>query len=139
MILYLNGQDINRIVLGTVRDQVVNIETIDSSPEKYLKVIDGFLKKEKQDIENLEGILVVVGPGSATALRAILAIVNTLHFTHKIPLYIVEKNAGDSDEESVVESIKNLVPLNLGEYAEPVYAHSPRITPSKKDRLGRKI
>ncbi len=138
MILYVNGQDINELILGLVEKEV-HLETFSVGPEKYLATLDAFLQTQNIELDKLEGIAVVVGPGSATALRSSLSIVNTVHFAKKLPLYIIEKDPVAVDEDIVTKDmLSKLEPLGERSFAEPIYAHAPRITPSKKDALGRK-
>lgn len=138
MILYVNGQDINELILGLLGEEV-HLETFSVGPEKYLATLDAFLQTQNIELDKLEGVAVVVGPGSATALRSSLSIVNTLHFAKQLPLYTIEKDPTVSDEDIVTKDmLSKLKPLNKTSFAEPIYAHAPRITPSKKDALGRR-
>ncbi len=137
MMLCVDGSDITRLTLEVfVREHGasnvggwnrVQGATFDVSPEEYLASIVQFVQ-----LEALEGIVVVVGPGSATALRASLAIANTLAMTRKIPLYGVQKG---TPWESV---LTNDGPKDGAAHLEPVYTAEPKITPSKKDQLRRK-
>lgn len=105
MMITIDGSDIRRLV--------VNGRVFDVGPEGYLAAIS-----EVAAPEDIEGIAVVQGPGSATALRASLAIANTLAMTLGVPLCDA---AGQPHA-----------------YLEPVYENEARITPSTKDQLRRK-
>lgn len=138
MMLYVNGQDIATFVLGLV-DEDIRLESFSLGPEKYLKTIDTFLGDKNLSLEAVEGIVLVTGPGSATALRASLSIANSLHYAKRIPLYSVEKDQEVIDKEFLTrELIDELQPLDTDAFASPVYANDPRITASNKDALGRK-
>src|SRR3989339_561121 len=132
MILYVNGQDIRRLVLGDVAEQSVQI--IETEPERFLQVIDTFLKNADQDWKDLQAIYAVIGPGSATALRSILSILQTVHFVQGTVLFALEKSPEEDDRvtltraETEAEAVSTLIPL---------YQHSPQITISNKDALGR--
>jgi len=138
MILYVNGQDIGTFVLGLIGDDV-KLKSFSLGPEKYLLTIEAFLKENDLRLDHLKGIIVVTGPGSATALRSSLAIVNTIHFSKRTPLFAFEK-AQDEPDANVVTTdlLATLQPLKKDLFAQPVYAYAPRITPSKKDALGRR-
>ena len=109
MILCIDGSDIATLKLAfqndagdTVRDGVFA-----TRPEDFLAHIVAFM-----GADDVAGIRVACGPGSATALRASIAIAETLAYAKGIPV--------------------------LGG-TEPVYAHEARITPSKKDNLRRQV
>lgn len=102
MILRIDGSDIARLV--------VNDREFAVGPEGYLAAIASVV--EPAEITAIE---VVAGPGSATALRASLAIANTLAWTLGVPIN------------------------GRSMHVEPVYEHAARITPSGKDQLRRKI
>lgn len=137
MILCIDGSDIATLALEAYERKDMALSgggwqrtreaIFDASPEEHLACITQFV-----DFAEIEGIAAVQGPGSATALRASLAIANTLAMTRKISLYGVQK--GTSWEEVFTAD----GPKDGVSYLEPVYAHDPRITPSTKDALRRK-
>lgn len=137
MMLYVNGSDIAHLVLGVLSDDrsmfVIAPETIASSPETCLKNIDAFVAAHPDALS--KGIVAVIGPGSATALRTSLAIVNTLGFTKGIPLYGVELAPGADDRTVLVD----LHHAPVHRMLRPAYTNAARITPSAKDALGRTI
>ncbi len=125
MILYLNGQDIRRLVLGSVDDRTVTLFECD--PDDYLSVIAGYLESIGQSIEDLTALAVIVGPGSPTAIRSSLAIANTLAFVKRLPTLPLEKDPAVDD----VEFIKSIDLATLEQRAgllKPVYLHPPNIT-----------
>lgn len=136
MMLCIDGSDIRRLTVEVYEweDGMFSGNgwrntrggTFDVGPEAYLATIATLVKPE-----DVDGIVIVQGPGSATSLRASLAIANTLAMTKQIPLYGIAK--GDA-WESVLTSDG---PKNGVGYLAPVYEHEPRITPSGKDTLGR--
>ncbi|PIQ67657.1 hypothetical protein COY25_00305 [Candidatus Uhrbacteria bacterium CG_4_10_14_0_2_um_filter_41_7] len=137
MRLYLNGSDLEQLVLADL-DSEKSLIVVKTPPEGYLKEIDAYLKDFDVLPASLEGIYVVTGPGSATALRTLLSIVNTIKFAFNTKVYSVQKNLDEQDSVT----IKNLLNKNFDQhadeaFAEPVYESSPRITVSKKDNLGR--
>lgn len=138
--LYVNGQDIKTFVIGLVgKEAGESLQVIsETEPDAYLSHIDDFLKKEGKQIQDIETIYVVVGPGSATALRAILSIVNTIKFAAGLELVGVEKPMLEDDQETVRKINDGQATLiKDDEFLSPIYAHGPRITISKKDQLKR--
>jgi tRNA A37 threonylcarbamoyladenosine modification protein TsaB len=123
MKLYIDGTDIREIGLSSDRFQTLVYK--DAAPEAFLAQIDAFVEG---DIDSVKEIHAYVGPGSSTALRSILSIVNTVHLTKNIPILGYEK----TDEGPVEVYTDN-------RYLEPMYAHGPRITKSTHDNLNRKI
>ncbi len=109
MILCINGTDIATLTLALQDDDGVTVreETYTTRPEEYLAHIVAFIGDDE-----VTGITVACGPGSATALRASIAIAQTLAYAKGIPI--------------------------IGS-TEPIYAHEARITPSKKDNLRRSL
>lgn len=137
MMLYVNGSDIGHIVLGALSDDrsrfMVDPVSQPSSPETTLRMIDAFVAAHSEVLST--GIVAVIGPGSATALRTSLAIVNTLGFTKGIPLYGVELAPG-ADDRTVLVDLHH-VPVHR--MLRPAYTNAARITPSAKDALGRML
>lgn len=135
MMLYVNGSDIARLVLGALSDDrakfTIDPMVIASTPETCLKNVDAFLAAHPEVLMN--GIVAVIGPGSATALRTSLAIVNTLGFTKGLPLYGVELAPGADDRTVLVD----LHHAPVHRMLRPAYANAAKITPSAKDTLGR--
>ncbi|MBU4453022.1 hypothetical protein KKH24_02090, partial [Patescibacteria group bacterium] len=86
MMIYANGQDIHKIIFANLQKEIAveNIRIIDCGPEGFLKAFVSFLEHESIDLYKIKKIFVVIGPGSATALRGSLSIFNTLGFTRAI-------------------------------------------------------
>lgn len=140
MILYINGQDIKQFAIGFIgKDLHEPVRLIiETTPDAYLGHVHDFLKESNKMISDVEKIVAVVGPGSATALRTTLSIVNTIGFVEGIQLVGVEKDMMEDDHETVQkinDGEAKIVEVN--EFLEPIYAHSPRITKSNKDQLKR--
>ncbi len=57
-----------------------------SSSQQLLPSLDILLKERGKEIRDLEGIVVILGPGSFTGLRIGLSLAKSLAFTLKIPL-----------------------------------------------------
>lgn len=138
-VLYVNGQDISRLVLGLCEGAnssswafVQVPETVSSSPEIFLASMHEYLVAKGLTLDDIEGFLLVAGPGSATALRASHALINALSFARRVPVYSVVKEGAVADDavfsHGEVRSVRAAV---------PVYAHEARITQGTKDALRR--
>lgn len=138
MMLFLDGSDIGQVTLGMLADNrasfLIDPKMIVCRPEEYLFHIDAFLR-ENISQEEISGIAVVVGPGSATALRASLAFANTFAFTRGIPMYGVQHDP-NLDVLSILSDLSGASPVPL---LRPVYANAVPITQSTKDALRRTL
>ena len=143
MMLYVNGSDIGRLVLGVLNDDrsvfIVAPTTIESSPEQFLAKVDTFLLVHFPTIDtrqssSLTGIVTILGPGSATALRTSLTMVNAMAFAKHVPVFGVELAPGADDYATLV----HLHGVGAIPMARPVYAYPAKITVSTKDALGRR-
>jgi hypothetical protein len=137
MMLYVNGQDIRRLTLGLLhQDSEPVLETYQCSPEEFLKRIDTFFKEHGMTVDDVDQIITVKGPGSATSLRSILSIINTLGFFKGVKVAGVEKELETLDKDVINSILNESVELDYSETILPKYSHGPRITISKKDQLG---
>ncbi len=148
MMLYVNGSDIARVVLGVLNDDrsafLVDPVTFSASPEQFLATVDEFLSlhvdaghgSPAYDVRasNLTGLVAVLGPGSATALRTSLTIVNTLAFAQSLPIFGVELDP-DANDRAALVYLRGVSSMPM---ARPLYANSAKITVSTKDALGRR-
>ena len=136
--LYINGADITNITLGILNDDrsvfLIGPETVQAPPETFLSTINTFLCAHEQSWGDLSGIVAVLGPGSSTALRTSLTLVNTLAFVHQLPIFGVEI-AQHADDRSALIALRGEHAIAM---ARPTYAHDARITVSTKDVLGRR-
>ncbi len=142
MMIYANGQDIKRFVLATIGKTIDDkqVITFETEPEGYLKAFVSFLEHNNANIDDVKRIFVVIGPGSATALRSSIAIFNTLGFAKGIELVGIEKAKDEQD----ICTIKKIIESGLSSYSPvhvlaPVYEHEARITISTKDALRRQL
>lgn len=89
--------------------------------EKLLGWIDQLLKQAKLGLDDLEGIAVVTGPGSFTAIRIGVVVANTLSWSLDIP--IKGFKIGERIDYTKISS-KKLV--------QPHYNKAPNISKPKK-------
>ena len=138
MIIYLNGQDIGSLSLGLVSPDI-SIEHISCSPEEYLKSLDEFLRAHALTLDVIEAFVVVRGPGSPTALRSSLALVNTLAFAKGIKLYGIEKAKDEADEDALIRWRSQNVTSESEEMLTPIYDREVQITAPTRDALKRTL
>lgn len=135
MMLYLRGTDIHRLILGSIASDrsrfIVSPQTHDVSPEKWLGIIDEFLSS---NLSACTGIVLVLGPGSATALRTSLVLANAIAFTRSLPMFGFELPL-DADDRMALILLHEARSLPI---ARPIYSASAHITPQKKDTLHRR-
>ncbi len=131
----MNGQDIERLVLGVIADGAWAVfpETIATVPQGFLQAIDNYLIAHNLARTSLSGLVVVCGPGSATSLRASLALANAWAFAQSIELIGVQKRREEADDQ-VLARLSSLRPVPM---LTPIYEQPAKITPSTKDSLGR--
>ncbi len=136
MILVIDTSSIEFIYLALGREgKVIAEERIVakfSQEEKLIVALRDFLLKNKQKVEDLEGIIAVKGPGSFSALRIGLSVVNSLAWSLNI------KNVGLSKDEFVdykdllKKGEERLAQLQGWQNILPEYGKEPNISSSNK-------
>jgi hypothetical protein len=136
MMIYVNGQDIARLVLGSLENAEWQLppRVIEARPEQYLLELENFLGEQGIARTEITGFVLVKGPGSATSLRTSHAMVNALAFALSVPVVSIEK-APDAADAETLNDITSQAPHA---FALPVYAQSPNITKTNRDALKRK-
>ncbi len=137
--LYVNGSDIARLTIGSIAGDrgsfAIAPKTHTVRPEEFLLTIDGWLREQQIDLKSISALGMVIGPGSATALRTSLAWANTFAFVRSIPMFGIELPAGSDDRAALIDlGSMQSVPM-----LRPVYANAPTITATKKDALRRSL
>ncbi|MCR4312003.1 MAG: hypothetical protein NUV56_01835 [Candidatus Uhrbacteria bacterium] len=135
MMLYVNGQEITRLVLGALKNEAWVIEPVDIPvpPEGYLAAIDAFLREHTLLRTSITTLVVVRGPGSATSLRTSLSIVNAWGFAQATTIIGIEKPRDEADV-AVLARVRDAAALSM---VTPFYERPAKITASTKDALGR--
>ena len=125
MRLFIHANDLHEHTLGLIEDaQFLVQESFTAPPEQLLASVDALLNTQTVQLENLEGLVVVQGPGSFTAIRTAVALANTLAFVHGLVLFPIV--LPDEVDEATI--------LTLAQAAEPVdvvlphYDRPPNIT-----------
>lgn len=138
MRLYVNGQDIEYLILADLDEQKAEVSRFEGGPEKFLSFINAFLAERKMTNKDVDELAVVTGPGSATALRSILTNLNIMQSLQQIKIVKIEKNKDEHDIDTInrIRSGEGVHTEN-GQIILPDYQSEPKITSSKKDKLGR--
>ena len=97
--------------------------------ENLLKLINKLLKRNKIELAQLKGIIIVSGPGPFTSLRIAAAVANTLAFALQIPIAGIKNKDNLSDLQLIKKGLKE---MKIGNYIRPFYNQEPNITISKK-------
>ncbi len=138
MIIYLNGQDIGGLSIGRFSPDI-SVEHFVCSPEEYLKTLDEYLRVQSLPVEEIEGFVVVRGPGSPTALRSSLALANTFALAKGVALYGIEKAKDEADEDTLLRVKGQISALSPEEILTPIYDREVQITAPTRDALKRTL
>lgn len=130
MYLIINNSTAN-ILLAIINQKKIiakkNVSIDFFAGEILLKLINDFLKSNKIEIEDLQGLIVNQGPGSFTSLRITALLANTWAYAKKIPLYPLPA-ADFSDIDKIFTKLKNKKAVY---FFEPDYGAPPKITKPK--------
>lgn len=151
MYLYINTSQSEKIVLALMnkKGEILKLKSIQAKykqSERLLKEIDKILnvsvgtpQRAVLGLENLKGVLVVVGPGGFTALRIGVATANTLAWSLDIPILGMENKNNLDDKKLIDKNFKKILKLKkfnsanvAGRQVLPKYGKQPNITISKK-------
>ncbi len=138
MLLAVCGQDLRRFELVLWEDGLSRASIVtDDPPEMYLSRIDAFFQEQSVSLTDLSTLLVVTGPGSFTASRISVTLVNTLAFTENLPIVPLE----NTDRLPLLELLRktDITKLASVVHASPHYDRPPFITFQKgavDDSLG---
>ena len=122
--LFLSAQDIKEVTIGLLDgDSLVQQATVKSDPEQYLAMIMNTLKSWSQNVDNVKAVVVVLGPGSATALRASVTIANAIGFARDIPVIGIENLERLAPETLLTNQMDQIAAAREGSYVPtaPVY------------------
>jgi len=131
-ILAIMAQDIKFISLAWWREgEIIDNQDFSVEPDDHLSVLQDFLDKNKKNLKDIDGILVITGPGSFTASRVSVTLVNILAWAKDLSIITLE----NPNKKTLLEllSENNLKTLNWQKTPVlPVYNRSPNITIKKK-------
>jgi hypothetical protein len=103
-----------------------------SQAEKLLPKFDSFFKKQKLKIKDLEGIVVVSGPGGFSSVRVGVILANTLSYSLNIPNVGIKVSESKTLEDQFLSGIKKLKKMKGFKLVKPEYGRAPNITKPKK-------
>lgn len=132
MILLLDSTRSSELRVGFFARRLVMLTRRFEQPasSELLKLVDELLRKYKQTVRDVRGIVVASGPGPFSALRTACALANALSFVLKIPA------AGVSGELSMKQLVKQgrkkLARAKLDVPVVPYYGKLPNITRPKR-------
>lgn len=136
MILYFNAAKEKEITACLIKGSKI-IDRLkqrgDFKVSEYLlPLIDKLLKKNKKVFKDLQGLIVVCGPGPFTSVRIAVAVANTLSYVLKIPIIGIENKKQAKDEQNIKAGLLKLKKVKIGSYIKPVYGGEANITRPKK-------
>ena len=135
MFLLINTAEPERITVALITSEgkVFKQKTAQDSKAKssqLLILIDKLLLVNKTIRQEIEGIIVVTGPGAFSRLRTGVVTANTLAFALKIPIAEVNlQEAGDLEKIIVAGTEK--IAKGGDKIVEPFYGKEPNITIKK--------
>lgn len=100
--------------------------------DKLLQVVDKLLRRNKFKIKNINGIIVVSGPGSFTAVRTGVVVANAIGFALHIPVADVKLSEFKNEEELIRVGLQKLKKIKSGKIVLPFYGKEPNITKPRK-------
>jgi len=105
MMLFLSAQDINQLTVGLIDGHsLIQEKVVECDPESFLAEIDDAFAEWKTEFDQLEGVVVVLGPGSPTSLRVTVTIANTIGFVRQVPVIGVTNQDRVSASELVAST-----------------------------------
>lgn len=133
MILIINTALVEKTLVGVAENGKLYKRSgpaRDSS--KILVLLDNLLKKRRKGLDNLEGVVVVTGPGSFTSIRQGVVVANTLAFLLKIPVAGIKLDEFKDASNLVTFCLHRLKEAKVGKMVKPYYDREPNITKPKK-------
>ena len=133
--LCVSAQDIKWIEFAWVQNGALETYArFDGMPESYLSGLNTTLRDWGRRVADADRLFVVTGPGSFTANRVSVTILNTLTFVYKLPIAGL-KNADHTPLNELIEEYDlDALDYRSGEegIVVPAYDRPPGITQPKK-------
>ena len=108
-------------------------ETIkNKSKENILVILDKALKQSRKKIKDIQGIIVVNGPGSFVGIRIALSVVNALGWALSVPVKGVNFFQGKTNEDLIKKSWLQISKSKKYKAVQPFYNQEPNITINNK-------
>lgn len=97
--------------------------------EKMLPALFALLKSHQLQFSDVQGILVITGPGSFTSLRVGVTVANALAFSLKCPVYALDTFSLLQKQIKSARLPKSYIFINAGR--DQIYVHTISSSPSK--------
>lgn len=109
-------------------DQEKKIDTrVEAGNRELLRVIDSLLTSSKKTIDEIAGIMVVVGEGSFTSTRLAVTVANSVAYAKQIPLLAISKDQAENPQALIEELAKQPVE----QYLSATYSGMPNLGKQK--------
>ena len=99
--------------------------------ENLLQVIVDIFKKNHLQLNKLQGIIAVIGPGPFTSLRIAVTVANTLAFSLQIPVVGLINTDNLTDRQLIKRGLAKIKTVKTVNYLQPFYNQEPNITQPK--------
>ena len=133
MYLYINTSSSEKIVLALLdkKGEILKLKKISAvykHSEKLLSEINRIFVGIGLDLSDLKGIIIVIGPGSFTALRIGIATANTMAWSLDIPILGIENKNNSDDKILLDKNFKKILNKKVFKQILPKYGREPNIT-----------
>ncbi len=132
MFLFINSLQEKKISLALFENpsHIKWFEEIikNKSKENILAILDKAIKQSKKKIKNLQGIIIVNGPGSFVGIRIVLSVANTLGWVLSIPVKGVNISEGITNTDLIKKSWSQISKRKKYRAVQPFYNREPNIT-----------
>lgn len=131
---YVAAQDLSSLVIGDIAHEDGAWRWL-NEPVEIAVAPEGYAAHILSHVDDCAGFIVVHTPGSATALRVSLSLVNAYAFTKNLPVVSVERPT----DRPHADIVRELATAPAHRFAVPRYESGPKITAATHDNLKRKI
>ena len=137
MYLYINTSFYEKIILALLNNKgevlkLKKIKAVYQQSEKLLKEIDKIIVGTGRDLSKINGIIVVIGPGSFTALRIGITTANAMAWSLNIPILGIENKGGLDDKVLIDKNFKRILNKDKFRQVLPKYGREPNVTVNNK-------
>lgn len=136
MFLFINSLQEKKISLALFESpshiQWFEKSTKARSKENILLILDNALKQNCQEAKDIQGIVVVNGPGSFVGIRVALSVVNVLGWVLSIPVQGINLVEGKTNDDLIKKSWSQISKRRKYKTVYPFYDQEPNITIVKK-------
>ena len=132
MVLYINTSKEKQLGVFLIKEKrIIDKIRLDGDykvSENLLKLVNKIIGKNRLKFKDLNGIIMVSGPGPFTSLRIAAAVVNSLAYALKIPVVGIKiQKKRPTDAQIIKSGLSKLEQVKLGTYVSPFYEKLPNI------------